>query len=122
MPTIVHIDVPSDDLERARKFYSDLFGWKFEHPPGMTDYYLFETKGLNGDDGLRGGLGMRGAPDQRMTAYIGVSSVDEYCERIGNAGGKILNKMPVPGWGYLAICLDTENNIFGIWEDNGNAK
>ena len=27
-----------------------------------------------------------------------------------------------PGMGYLAVCLDTENNAFGIWETNENAK
>ena len=24
----------------------------------------------------------------------------------------------VPGWGYLAICVDTENNTFGLWEED----
>ena len=67
-------------------------------------------------------MGLRGAPEQRMTSYIGVSSVEEYIERIEKAGGKVLNKMPVPGWGYLAVCLDTENNMFGLWEENPDAK
>ena len=26
MPTIVHFEIPSDDIERAKKFYNDLFG------------------------------------------------------------------------------------------------
>jgi len=26
MPTIVHFDIPSDNIERSKKFYSDLFG------------------------------------------------------------------------------------------------
>ncbi len=30
--------------------------------------------------------------------------------------------MPVPGWSYLAVCFDTEGNIFGLWEENENAK
>jgi predicted enzyme related to lactoylglutathione lyase len=30
MPTIVHFELPADDVERAKKFYSDLFGWKME--------------------------------------------------------------------------------------------
>ena len=30
MPTIVHFEIPSDDIERSRNFYNDLFGWKFE--------------------------------------------------------------------------------------------
>ncbi len=38
-------------------------------------------------------------------------------------GGKtIVPKMAVPGMGYLAVCLDTENNTFGLWEDNPEAK
>jgi hypothetical protein len=31
MPTIVHFDIPADDIEGAKKFYSDLFGWKIEN-------------------------------------------------------------------------------------------
>ena len=39
MPTIVHFeipvdDVPVDDVDRAKNFYSDLFGWKMEKWPG----------------------------------------------------------------------------------------
>ena len=28
MPTLVHFELPADDIERAKKFYSNLFGWK----------------------------------------------------------------------------------------------
>jgi predicted enzyme related to lactoylglutathione lyase len=28
----------------------------------------------------------------------------------------------VSGWGYLAICVDTENNTFGLWEEDRNVK
>ena len=34
MPTIVHFEIPVDDVDRAKKFYSDLFGWKMEKSPG----------------------------------------------------------------------------------------
>jgi signal transduction histidine kinase len=38
-------------------------------------------------------------------------------------GGKIVvSKMAVPGMGYFAVCHDTENNSFGIWESNESAK
>ena len=33
MPTIVHFEIPADDIERSRKFYTDLFGWKIEKWP-----------------------------------------------------------------------------------------
>jgi predicted enzyme related to lactoylglutathione lyase len=30
MPTIVHFEIPTDDIERSKKFYNDLFGWNIE--------------------------------------------------------------------------------------------
>jgi predicted enzyme related to lactoylglutathione lyase len=123
MPTIVHFDVAADDPERAKKFYRELFDWKMENPPGMTDYYLIETKDLNGERGVGGGLGKRGDPGQRITSYIGVGSVDEYAARVEKLGGILVQpKMTVPGWGYLAVCLDTEDNMFGLWQDDKNAQ
>ena len=40
MPTIVHFEIPSDDIERSRKFYADLFGWKIEKWPSTDDSQL----------------------------------------------------------------------------------
>lgn len=77
MPTIVHFDLPADDPGRARQFYSDLFGWKFEAPPGFSDYYMVETGDLEGRPGIGDGLGKRESPEQRIMNYIGVPSVDE---------------------------------------------
>ena len=48
MPTIVHFDIATDDPQRVMKFYESLFDWKMESPPGMTDYYLIETEGIDG--------------------------------------------------------------------------
>ena len=122
MPTIVHFDVASDDLERAKRFYEALFNWKIESPPGMTDYYLIETTDLDGNKSVGGGLGKRGEPNQKITSYIGVNSVDDYSSKVEKLGGKVIQpKMTVPGWGYLAICIDTENNMFGLWQDDKNA-
>jgi predicted enzyme related to lactoylglutathione lyase len=30
--------------------------------------------------------------------------------------------MPVPTMGYFAVCMDTEGNIFGLWEADPQAK
>ena len=111
MPTIVHFDVATDNPERAKKFYEALFDWKMESPPGMTDYYLIETTDLEGKSGVGGGLGKRGEPDQKITSYIGVDSIDDYSSKVEKLGSKVIqSKMTVPGWGYLAICMDTESH------------
>ena len=123
MPTIVHFDLPTDDPERAKKFYEELFDWKFQSIPMPTPYYLVETADLGGEEGVGGGMGKRERPDERITNYIGVHSVDEYAVKVEVLGGKIIQpKIVVPGWGYLAVCLDTENNTFGLWEQASDAK
>ena len=33
MPTIIHFQIPSDNVERSKKFYSDMLGWNFEKVP-----------------------------------------------------------------------------------------
>ena len=127
MPTIVHFEIPADDVERSKKFYSDLFGWKIEKWSGSADigmeYWTITTTDDKGNKALGGGMMKRQGPQQPITNYIDVKSIDEYCSKVQQLGGKVhVPKMPVPGMGYLAVCLDTENNAFGIWETNENAK
>ena len=62
-------------------------------------------------------------PDHTITSYIAVPSVDKAAAKVEKLGGKIcLPKTAVPQMGYFAICQDTENNSFGLWEINRNAK
>jgi predicted enzyme related to lactoylglutathione lyase len=126
MPTIVHFEVPADDVERSRKFYSDLFGWKFEKWPGMEsgmEYWTINTTDNEGGKAVGGGMMKRQNPQQGITNFIDVTSVDEYSAKVQSLGGKIVApKQAVPTMGFFAVCLDTENNTFGIWETNPNAK
>lgn len=124
MATITHFDLPADDLERAKTFYEKLFGWKFTAVTGMPmPYYLIETADLKGKKSVGGGIGPRGAPDQKIVNYMGVKSVEEHIEKVKSLGGSVtMPKTAVPGWGYLAVCTDTEGNIFGLWEEDKNAK
>jgi predicted enzyme related to lactoylglutathione lyase len=129
MPTIVHFEIPADDVERSKKFYTDLFGWKIEKWPGSTsgggdiEYWTITTTDDKGNKALGGGMMKRQGPNQPIINYIDVKSVDEYSSKVQQLGGKVhVPKMAVPGMGYLAICLDTENNAFGIWETNESAK
>ena len=127
MPTIVHFEIPADDVERSKKFYIDLFGLKIEIWPGSTvddkEYWMITTTGEKGNKALGGGMMKRQMSQHQNTNFIDVESVDEYSSKVQQLGGKVVvPKMSVPGMGYLAYCLDTENNSFGIWETNESAK
>jgi uncharacterized protein len=122
MPTIVHFDVPAEDIDRAKKFYSALLGWKFESFPEMH-YNLITTTNLDGTPGVGGGMGKRMEPSQRMMNYFGISSIDIAMKQVKRLGGKILSeKMAVPQMGYLVNCIDTEGNLFGLWEEDTRAR
>ena len=129
MPTLVHSEIPSDDIDRSKKFYNELFGWTIEKlpeeslPEGM-EYFIISTVDDKGNKALSGGMMKRQNPQQQgITNYIDVKSVDEYSTKVEQLGGKVMiPKKPVPGMGYFAICSDTENNSFGIWETDANAK
>jgi predicted enzyme related to lactoylglutathione lyase len=61
--------------------------------------------------------------DQKITDYFGVSSVLASSAKVEKLGGKVLvPKMAVPTMGYYALCMDTEGNIFGLWEADAQAK
>jgi uncharacterized protein len=123
---VVHFEIPADDVDRAKKFYSELFGWKIEkfNGPSPMDYWSI----MIGDEkcekgGLGGGMMQRQDPQQQVTIYVDVPSIDAYTDKVTNLGGKVtVPKMAIPGMGYFAMCLDPENNGFGLWEDNPQAK
>ena len=137
MPTIVHFEIPADDVERAKKFYNNLFGWNIEklHSPvddseltsvatgQPIEYWRITTSDHEGNKGVGGGIMKRQMAEHNITNYIGVDSVDEYSSKIQKSGGQVLApKHAVPGMGYFALCSDTENNVFAIWESDENAK
>ena len=45
--SIVWFEIPADNVERAKKFYGDLFGWKIEKFPGPMDYWHIDTGGAD---------------------------------------------------------------------------
>ncbi len=119
--SIVWFEIPADNLERAKAFYSNLFGWKINPFPGMTDYCHIDTGGA--DETPDGALKVREHPQQPITNYVSVNSVTEFAKKIEKLGGKIcMAKTAVPQMGYFAVCQDTEDNTFAIWERNENAK
>ena len=119
--TIIHFEIPANDVEKIKKFYSDLFDWKIEKL-GNMEYYAITTvpmdeKGNLLRPGVNGGLYKKEQPQQQPVNYIYVESVDEYSKKVTDLGGNIVvPKMEVPGMGWFALAQDPEGNMFGIFE------
>jgi predicted enzyme related to lactoylglutathione lyase len=115
--TIVHFEIPADDVQRAKKFYEDAFGWKISDPWNMN-YFMVETKD-KGEEGINGGLMQRKMPGQPFMNYINVPSIDESLKAIEKAGGKVaMPKTEIgSGMGWIAAFIDTEGNIMGFHQN-----
>ena len=121
MPRITHFDIPADDISRAKKFYKEVFNWKFEKWDGPMDYWMTTTG--NKEPGINGGLSKRIPGQMGITNTIDVPSIDKFTKKIVEKGGQlIIPKMSIPKIGWFAQCMDTEMNIFGIIEKDENAK
>ncbi len=121
MPTVQYFEIPADDMERAQKFYKQVFGWNMQKWDNRDnpeqEYYMFETRDEKGNPGLGGGMIKRQSPQHTITNYITVPSIDEYTSKIEQSDGMVMMpKTNVPDMGFISVCLDSENNVFGIFE------
>jgi uncharacterized protein len=120
---VVHFEIPTDNLERAQKFYKETFGWSIQSMPGMG-YTLVGTTPSNAQGqptepgGINGGMLVRQDPIKVPVITINVASIDEAAKKIQKQGGKVVRKrMSVGPMGFAAYFQDTEGNVLGLWEN-----
>ena len=57
------------------------------------------------------------------TVIMGVDDLDESCKRALKLGAKpALEKMAVPGMGWAASLRDPDGNVFGLFQEDAEAK
>lgn len=122
----MYIELQADDVERAARFYHDLFGWDLDEAgeSSPTKHWRFRA------DGLSGGILKRSAPapepDQSTNAFVCSFKVDDFdqaVDRITGLGGQVaLAKFAVPGQCWTGYFLDTEGNTFGVYESDDFAR
>ena len=69
-----HVEIAVDDVERAKQFYDNCFGWSFQDVPALA-YILYTTA----EGGIGGGIMKRTDEYPRhMANYVLVEDVDEF--------------------------------------------
>jgi predicted enzyme related to lactoylglutathione lyase len=130
MSRVVHFEIQADDVERAKSFYSAVFGWTFRDWSGATGAsYWGVVTGPDDEPGINGGLLQRPAAapatGQGTNAFVCTMTVDDYDaaeKRILDGGGQVaLPKMALPGMAWQGYYLDPEGNTFGIHQPDPNA-
>lgn len=96
MDKVIHFEVPADDVERAKKFYQSVFGWRIVPMPEMNYNILHtgptdEKTGMMKETGfINGGMPKRQKPVMSPMITISVSSIDEAGKRISANGGNLV--------------------------------
>ncbi len=126
---VVHFEIQADNIERAIKFYQDVFEWKISQWE-QNQYWMIMTADKDSKDpGINGGLLPR--PAKTAPTECGVNSfvctiqVDNYdamTEKILAAGGVVaIPKFALAGMAWQGYFLDTEGNTFGMHQTDPNA-
>ncbi|MBI3627050.1 VOC family protein [Candidatus Uhrbacteria bacterium] len=124
MDKVVHFEIPADDTNRAKEFYTKVFGWNGLSMPDMG-YTLFTT-GPSGEEGpkepgcINGGMMKRADFVKAPIITINVDSIEDAGKKIKQHGGEVIReKMAVADMGWAAYFKDSEGNVMGLWQ---NAK
>lgn len=129
MARVTHFEIHAEQPERAIRFYSESFGWKFNKWPGDWEYWLITT-GPQNQPGIDGGLMPRlgggprdGQPVNSFVCTMDVDNLDQQLAKALASGGTLaLPKMAVPGVGWLAYIKDTEGNLLGLMQSDPGAS
>ncbi|MHA7816301.1 MAG: VOC family protein [Pseudohaliea sp.] len=105
---LAHFAIEADDVDRARKFYEQVFGWSFE-PWGPPDFYLIKGAGVHGALQKRSQAAAYGRGGIEVS--YAVSSLADARTRVERAGGALRGgEVSIPTVGSLTRFADTEGN------------
>jgi hypothetical protein len=126
MDKVVHFEIPVDDLDRAKAFYGNVFGWGLQTMEQMDDYTIAMTTAVDQQTqvptepgAINGGLMRRKADTPTPVVTVQVDSIDTALKQIDSEGGSTVQaRTEIPGMGAFAYFKDSEGNVVGLWESH----
>jgi uncharacterized protein len=109
---IVHFELNAKDADRAKRFYTSLFGWKYRDSdmPGI-EYYII-------DGATPGGAINPMQEEPGPVVYFETDDIDASIAKVRELGGTSDDKQPIPSQGWFAACVDTEGNRFSFFQND----
>lgn len=118
------VDLATTDLNGAKAFYSELFGWETAEIPidGGGVYLMFQIDGhdVAGAGSLDAEMQAQGVPPH-WSSYVKHADVDGATQKAADAGGQVLfPPMDVMDAGRMTMVQDPSGAVFGIWEPHNH--
>jgi uncharacterized protein len=112
----VWFELMTNDVEKAKAFYSELFGWKIDGVDMGTFTYHMAKNGENGVGGLMALQEKDKMPSSWM-AYVSVPDVDAFAKKVTAAGGKIIvAPQDIPKVGRFSVVVDPQGAAFSLFK------
>ena len=109
------VDTGQPDLDAARRFYADLFGWALTDatPRQVPGAYLVAT--LDGQDVAA--VGPTSADAATWNTYVAVDDADATAAAVAAGGGTVVSAPADAGpGGRAATCQDPAGATFHLWQ------
>ena len=114
------VDLMTSDPERARQFYTELFGWTYE--TGDQEKYGGYIMAFKDGRAVAGIMQSQqaGIPDT-WTTYLRVDDIDTTTSIAAAHGGQVyVEPMEVPEQGKMGMLADPGGAAVGLWEFAGH--
>jgi predicted enzyme related to lactoylglutathione lyase len=113
---IVWNDLITEDLDAARRFYGELFGWTFEQSarPGGKPYTLARSGKVYVAGMVPVDAPADGTHLSRWLPYASVADVDDAVAKATNAGAKVAVGARNVNAGRVAAIVDPEGAVIGL--------
>lgn len=108
-----HIELNTDDVPKAKKFYKALFNWNIRDMPEMR-YTLIDVGG-----GTGGGMQQKPMPEAPTAwlPYVQVDDVKKTIAKAHKAGAAIaLDYMDIGDMGAIGVFIDPSGAALGVWQ------
>jgi uncharacterized protein len=110
--SFAHIELSTDDVKAAKKFYKSVFDWKLEDMPGMGYTMIDVGKGTGG------GMQAKQMPQQPTAwlPYVEVDDVKKSLAKAQKAGASVIvDYQEIGDMGAIGIFTDPNGAALGIW-------
>jgi predicted enzyme related to lactoylglutathione lyase len=118
----VHVELHTNDLARAKNFYSKLFGWTLQDMPmpGGGSYTMIQV-----GTGTGGGMTVNQAPGvpPHWMAYVGVDDIHASTRKAKDLGAKVVvDVMEVGEYGSMSVITDPTGATVAMWQAKTGGK
>jgi predicted enzyme related to lactoylglutathione lyase len=107
-----YVEIPSEDVERAKGFYTAVFGWTHQERPG-GGYSFFDS----GAGGIGGGFPAGEERPPHPVVFMICDDIELTLALVEDNHGRVVTPRTEFGdAGWLAHVCDTEGNLIGLWQ------